>query len=420
MSERPVPSWQSVTSLSDHGGQRKFRILVVGPTNIGKSTMINRFIGLEPFDEHGGPVDGAARTSHTGSGDGGCTAHCESYFFQYKGISFELVDSIGVGTTSDEVEERGGLIAEFEDMQSRGDRFDVILYCVNATQQAQGLAATVNQIIRFGFLDDEQKLWENVILVGMQAEPDTMRKSQRYKKFEQDVKAGFFKDAPSQTGKHAFTYLPGETAEKDPTVCADLFIGDLLEQIEATPSWKDFDALGTGTGCFEYKPPSDEQIEAMFIPLFKSTMSAEAMKPQLDVIKTSCKRMRDELAKVRKEYEEKMRQVNDFEAKEGHHEALKQATERAGQLYSGRKKPELVQMATDMGLKQCGGWGRSLIGCTAQPKKMDFVEHIVHALFPLANYLGHVRSKRAAEPEGSSPAKKKATPCSKRQRTGGV
>ena len=467
------------SSVAGTESARPFRGLLVGPTNIGKSSIINRCIGVEPFTPmpDGEPTDGAAKTAREGSGNDGCTANCESYYFEHKGRTIELVDSAGAGTTTEEATSSAGLIAEMEDMARQGDRFDVILYCVNATQQAKGLAAIVDKVIRYGFLGAEDgeikpEMWENVILVGMQAEPATMRMAGRYKKFETDVKGGFFKEALSallqeradkqlqldeadesskaeleaeleeveeriaQRSKHAFTYL--QHPEEEITLCSDIYVGDLLKQIEATSSWVNYSP--DEEACFGYKPPTDEQIAAMFRPLLQSTLSKERTETEVKKIQgqmcahspSSSSRpplpppranesavhitqhcancacvstlvrsteMREQLRKVEEERDAAMREINDRKETDGMKEARLQAELRAQELRdkhsketrkNGRKS--LQEIAEELGLKKAGGWGRSLLGRTVQPRKEDYIEHIVHKEIPLANWLGRPKA----------------------------
>lgn len=119
-------------------------------------------------------------------------------------------------------------------------QFHVILFCVKATDQAQGLAATVRKIIEFGFLagHEHTRLRENLILVGTRAEKTTMEIGEYYEKFERDVVTEFFSTAclgDGHGGAWAYTYYKDE--KKKPKDCANIFIDDLLSQIKATPNW---------------------------------------------------------------------------------------------------------------------------------------------------------------------------------------
>ena len=124
----------------------KFRMAIIGATDVGKSSLINSFMQI-PDSSH----PGAARTSQRGSGNHGCTLSCDSYECKIAKRDCSLLDSIGVGTTLTDAK-HGGLLAELEALKRTGASFHVILFCVKGTDNAEGLAATVKKILEISFL----------------------------------------------------------------------------------------------------------------------------------------------------------------------------------------------------------------------------------------------------------------------------
>ena len=107
---------------------RCFRVLLIGPTDVGKSSIINRFIHQEPLKTDGSENEQAARTASTegtGTGANGTTEVCRTYRVpastETGGLVIELVDSVGIGTTR-EGAQGGGLLADLEEMSGLGEK----------------------------------------------------------------------------------------------------------------------------------------------------------------------------------------------------------------------------------------------------------------------------------------------------------
>jgi len=392
----------SVSDAAELG--EEFRVLIIGPTNIGKSSLINRFIGEEPLLQDGKTENPAAAcTAQVGSGTKGTTVVCKSYRavtsqrLQLDGRVLRLVDTIGSGTTMDGESMGGGLLADLEEMQKLGEKFHLILFCVRATEQAAGLAATMKKLLNYCFLEGRSdQLQENVILVGMQAEKSTMKIGRRYEKFEKDVVASFFStecfealrasDGEEPVGAFAYTYFENE--ERDD--CANIHIDELLSKIKATPNWKNFDDLESAD-LFDYSAPDDEQIDSMFEPLFSSTLTKAQTREQLDRIKASYQRMREELDREREKY--KRLQEEDQEVRVTK-ELLERAVARQREL-AGLPAPELRDILKGYGknlnCRKDAAELRLHLGNSKSPLKKDWIDFILHEEFPELNWLARAR-----------------------------
>lgn len=110
----------------ESGSINPFRILLVGATDVGKSSLINRCIGQEPRLPDGSKNPKAAFTAAVGTGNKGTTTFSRTYVDtapdireQTNGRVIHWCDTVGIGTTREDVS-NGGLLAELEEMQKMG------------------------------------------------------------------------------------------------------------------------------------------------------------------------------------------------------------------------------------------------------------------------------------------------------------
>ena len=107
---------------------KKFRMLLLGATDVGKSSLINCFIGEEPFLSNGSVNPKAAATACVGSGAGGTTLTALSHTAPPSPKTdhrvIEITDMIGIGTTrkGEDGATEGGLLIDLEEMKNMGEK----------------------------------------------------------------------------------------------------------------------------------------------------------------------------------------------------------------------------------------------------------------------------------------------------------
>ena len=103
--------------------RKPFRLLLIGATSVGKSSLINRFVGEEPFLPDGSvnPDFEGAPIARAGSGAGGTTLTAYSYPTDpsrpviVDDRAIEITDMTGIGTTRKGKDgEEGGLLADLK------------------------------------------------------------------------------------------------------------------------------------------------------------------------------------------------------------------------------------------------------------------------------------------------------------------
>ena len=141
------------TQLSSELPAKAQRILVIGSTGAGKSTLINALLGSDVMA--------------TSSDARGCTASYAVESVEHKGITYEFVDTVGLNEPEGgTVGKTDALLMFFQFLRDNHQGFNLIIFCMREERMTEQTKATYQVMVKDLYSQAENEAPPVLLFVG--------------------------------------------------------------------------------------------------------------------------------------------------------------------------------------------------------------------------------------------------------------